>query len=64
MAIQHMVLEYLLLDILPKKYSGKINEIAKSHGLQVTKIGYVKNGNNGQVTSKNLPLKINAYKHF
>ena len=56
--------DYELLFTSPPKYSGKINEIAKSHGLQVTKIGYVKNGNNGQVTSKNLPLKINAYKHF
>ena len=45
-------------------FKKKINKIAKQHGLQLTNIGYVKNGKNGQVTSNDRPINIDAYKHF
>ena len=56
--------DYELLFTSPPEFSKKINEIGKSHGLQVTNVGYVKNGKNGQVTSKNKPLNMDTYKHF
>ena len=56
--------DYELLFTSSPVYKDKIKNIAKIHGLKVTKIGYVKNGNNGQVTSNNKPININGYKHF
>ena len=56
--------DYELLFTSPPEFSEKIKHIAKSHGLQLTNIGFVKNGKNGQVTSKNIPLNMDAYKHF
>ena len=56
--------DYELLFTSAPEYKEKINKIAKIHGLKVTNIGYVKKGNNGQVTSNNKPINIDAYKHF
>ena len=56
--------DYELLFTSAPKYQDKINKIAKIHGLKVTNIGFVKIGNNGQVTSNDKPIKIDAYKHF
>ena len=56
--------DYELLFTSAPIYKEKINKIAKIHGLKVTNIGYVKNGNNGQVTSNNRPINVSAYKHF
>ena len=56
--------DYELLFTSPPIHKEKINKIAKLHGLQITNIGYVKNGKNGQVTSNNRPINIDAYKHF
>ena len=56
--------DYELLFTAPLMYRENINEIAKIHNLRVTNIGYVKSGKNGQVTSSNRPININAYKHF
>ena len=56
--------DYELLFTSPPVHKEKINKIAKIHGLQITNIGYVKNGKNGQVTSNNRPINIEAYKHF
>ena len=56
--------DYELLFTSPPIYRKKINKIAKLHGIQVTNIGYVKKGKNGQVTSNNSPIDIDAYKHF
>ena len=56
--------DYELLFTSAPKYREKIKKIAKTHDLRVTNIGYVKNGNNGQVTSNNKPIILDAYKHF
>ena len=56
--------DYELLFTAPPVHKEKINKIAKLQGLQITNIGYVKNGKNGQVTSNNRPINIDAYKHF
>ena len=56
--------DYELLFTSPPVFKKKINKIAKQHGLQLTNIGYVKNGKNGQVTSNDRPINIDAYKHF
>ena len=56
--------DYELLFTSPPEYKEEIHNIAKIHGLKVTNIGYVKIGNNGQVTSNNKPIIIDAYKHF
>ena len=56
--------DYELLFTSAPEHKEKINKIAKVHDLKVTNIGYVKIGNNGQVTSNNKPIKIDAYKHF
>ena len=56
--------DYELLFTSPPVHKEKINKIAKFHGLQITNIGYVKNGKNGQVTSNNRPIKVDSYKHF
>ena len=56
--------DYELLFTSPPAHKEKINKIAKLYGLQITNIGYVKKGKNGQVTSNNRPIKIDAYKHF
>ena len=56
--------DYELLFTSPPVHKEKINKIAKLHGLQITNIGYVKNGKNGQVTSNNRPINVDAYKHF
>ena len=56
--------DYELLFTSPPDNEEKIKKIAKSNGLRVTNIGYVKNGYNGQVTSNNKPINLNAYKHF
>ena len=56
--------DYELLFTSAPKYKEKIKKIAKTHDLRVTNIGYVKNGNNGQVTSNNKPINSDAYKHF
>ena len=56
--------DYELLFTLSPDHEEKINKIADSNGLQITNIGYVKNGNNGEVTSNNKPINLNAYKHF
>ena len=56
--------DYELLFTSPNKYSEKIDEMAKFHGLKVTNIGYVKSGKNGQITSNNKIINIDAYKHF
>lgn len=56
--------DYELLFTSPPIHKEKINKIAKFHGLQITNIGYVKNGKNGQVTSNDRPINIDAYKHF
>ena len=56
--------DYELLFTSAPEHKEKINKIAKLHDLKVTNIGYVKVGNNGQVTSNNRPLNIDAYKHF
>ena len=56
--------DYELLFTSPPSNNEKINKIAKLHGLQITNIGYVKNGKNGQVTSNDRPINIDAYKHF
>ena len=56
--------DYELLFTSAPEHREKINKIAKVHDLKVTNIGYVKIGNNGQVTSNNKPIKIDAYKHF
>jgi len=56
--------DYELLFTTSPTYKEKIENIAKNHGLKVTNIGYVKNGNNGQVTSNNNPINLDAYKHF
>ena len=56
--------DYELLFTSPPIHKEKINKIAKLQGLQITNIGYIKNGKNGQVTSNNKPINIDAYKHF
>ena len=56
--------DYELLFTSPPSYKEKITKIAITHGLKVTNIGFVKNGNNGSVTSNNEPMKMDAYKHF
>ena len=56
--------DYELLFTSPPVHKEKINKIAKLQGLQITNIGYIKNGKNGQVTSNNRPIDIDAYKHF
>ena len=56
--------DYELLFTSAPEHREKINKIAKVHDLKVTNIGYVKIGNNGQVTSNNKPIKMDAYKHF
>ena len=56
--------DYELLFTLSPDHEEKINKIADSNGLQITNIGYVKNGNNGEVTSNNKPINLTAYKHF
>ena len=56
--------DYELLFTSAPEHKEKINKIAKLHDLKVTNIGYVKIGNNGQVTSNNRPINIEAYKHF
>ena len=56
--------DYELLFTSPPVHKEKINKIAKLQGLQITNIGYVKNGKNGQVTSNNRPINLNSYKHF
>ena len=56
--------DYELLFTSPPVHKEKINKIAKLQGLQITNIGYIKNGKNGQVTSNNRPINIDAYKHF
>ena len=56
--------DYELLFTSAPEHKNKINKMAKVHGLKVTNIGYVKIGNNGQVTLNNRPIKIEAYKHF
>ncbi len=56
--------DYELLFTSPPVHKEKINKIAKLQGLQITNIGYVKNGKNGEVTSNNKPINIDAYKHF
>ena len=56
--------DYELLFTSPPVHKEKINKIAKLQGLQITNIGYVKNGKNGQVTFNNKPINIDAYKHF
>ena len=56
--------DYELLFTSSPAYKEKIEYIAKNHGLKITNIGYVKNGNNGQVTSNNNPINLDAYKHF
>ena len=56
--------DYELLFTAPPVHKEKINKIAKLQGLQITNIGYIKNGKNGKVTSNNRPMSIDAYKHF
>ena len=56
--------DYELLFTSPPVYKEKIKKIAKLHGLKLTNIGYVKNGKNGQVTSNDKPINLEAYKHF
>ena len=56
--------DYELLFTSAPEHKEKINKIAKLHDLKVTNIGYVKFGKNGQVTSNDRPININAYKHF
>ena len=56
--------DYELLFTSAPEHKEKIKKIAKVHDLKVTNIGYVKIGNNGQVTSNNRPINIDAYKHF
>ena len=56
--------DYELLFTSSPDNEEKIKKIAESNGLRVTNIGYVKNGRNGQVTSNNKPINLNAYKHF
>ena len=56
--------DYELLFTSSPDHEEKINKIADSNGLQITNIGYVKNGNNGEVTSNNKPINLTAYKHF
>ena len=56
--------DYELLFTSPPSFKKEIIKIAKAQGLQVTNIGYVKSGKNGQVTSNNKPINIDAYKHF
>ena len=56
--------DYELLFTSAPEHKENINKIAKLHDLKVTNIGYVKIGNNGQVTSNNRPINIDAYKHF
>ena len=56
--------DYELLFTSAPTYKNKIKKIANVHGLKVTNIGYVKKGKNGQVTSNNRTININAYKHF
>ena len=56
--------DYELLFTSPPSFKKEITKIAKAQGLQVTNIGYVKSGKNGQVTSNNKPINIDAYKHF
>ena len=56
--------DYELLFTAPPVHKEKINKIAKLQGLQITNIGYIKNGKNGKVTSNNKPMSIDAYKHF
>ncbi len=56
--------DYELLFTSAPANKEKIKKIAKLHGLKVTNIGYVKNGNNGQVTTNNKPINLDAYKHF
>ncbi len=56
--------DYELLFTSPPAFKKEINKIAKVQGLQVKNIGYVKSGKNGQVTSNNKPINIDAYKHF
>ena len=50
--------DYELLFTSPPVHKEKINKIAKLQGLQITNIGYVKNGKNGEVTSNNKPINI------
>ncbi|MDC3063249.1 thiamine-phosphate kinase, partial [Alphaproteobacteria bacterium] len=45
--------DYELLFTSPPAFKQEINKIANAQGLQVTNIGYVKSGKNGEVTSNN-----------
>ena len=56
--------DYELLFTSPPAYKEKINEIAKTYGLPIANIGYVKSGKNGKVTSNNRPINMSAYNHF
>ena len=56
--------DYELLFTSSPVYEEEINKIAKNIGLKVTNIGYVRCGCNGQVTSNDKPINIDAYKHF
>ena len=56
--------DYELLFTSPPVFQKEIYKMAKAQDLQVTNIGYVKFGKNGQVTSNNNAINIDAYKHF
>ncbi len=56
--------DYELLFTSPPVFQKEIYKMAKAQDLQVTNIGYVKFGKNGQVTSNNNSINIDAYKHF
>ena len=56
--------DYELLFTAPPAYKEDINKIAKNLDLRITNIGYVRSGKNGQVTSNDRPINIDAYKHF
>ena len=56
--------DYELLFTSSPDHEEKINKIAEIYGLQLTNIGYVKYGKNGQVTSNNRPINLKAYTHF
>ena len=56
--------DYELLFTSAPEYKNEIIKMAELHSLKVTNIGFVKTGKNGEVTSNNKPLHMNAYKHF
>ncbi len=56
--------DYELIFTLPKIHEKKIQKIANNQNLKLTNVGYVKNGKNGKVTSKNKILRTNSYVHF